>query len=154
MSRKKARVLTVVLLGIALLGVAQPSHAQTFLGTFCWKLDPFVDTLRIPITSYPGGIFETLVRWRAGTSYQFQGAGVLSPDTSSTGLLLAFSSAGTTPNFACDFQGHMTSGLNGTWEFKCNSTGFTNSGTLTFLSTCPAGSAPEASEGRTAMDAK
>jgi hypothetical protein len=152
MSPKKARVLTVVLIGIALLGIAPPSDAQTYIGSFCWQLDPFIDTLRIPLTVYPSGIYGAQVRWRAGTLYQFQGTGVLSPDTSTTGYLLAFHSAGTTPNFACDFQGHLTSGLNGTFEFKCPLTGFTNSGTLTYLPTCPATAAPAVKGGRTAMD--
>ena len=90
------------------------------------------------------------VRWRAGSTYQFQGAGVLSADSSNPGdLLLAFNSSGTTVNFTCNFQGKLTSGLNGTWEFQCPSTGFTNSGTFTFIS-CPAGALRE--DGPTAMD--
>jgi hypothetical protein len=152
MNWKKARVLKVVLIGSGLLGIAQQSQAQTYIGTYCWKLDPFSDTLRVPLTVYPGAIYGAQVRWRAGTTYQFQGAGVLSPDTSTSGYLLAFQAAGTTSNFSCDFQGHLTSGLNGTWEFKCPLTGFTNSGTLTYTPTCPAGASPAVSGGRTAMD--
>ncbi len=151
MSPKKAKGLVVALFGFALLGAAAPSDAQTFIGTYCWKLDPFIDTLRVPLTAYPSAIYGAQVRWRAGTLYQFTGAGVLSPDTSTTGFRLTFNSAGTTANFACDFQGHITSGLSGTWEFKCPLTGFTNSGTLTYTPTCPATSAP-AAEGRSAME--
>jgi hypothetical protein len=148
MKKTFAKVLTLTLLSVGLMSTARPSEAQTFLGNFCWKLDPFVDTLRISLISYPNGMYGAFVRWRAGTAYQFQGSGLLSPDSSTPGdFLLASSSAGTTANFSCDFQGKLGAA---TWSFQCPSTGFTNTGTLTFLAACPADAGPQ-EEGPTAM---
>jgi hypothetical protein len=142
-----AAVLKLTLLCVALTSAARPSEAQTFIGNYCWKLDPYADTLRISLIAYPNDMYGAFVRWRTA-SYQFQGSGLLSPDTTVPGdWRLSFWSAGNTANFACDFQALL---LAGTWEFKCPSTGFTNSGTFTYLTPCPATAAPQ-EEGATAM---
>jgi len=142
-----ARVLNLTLLCSGLMSAAQPSEAQTFIGNYCWKLDPYPDTLRISLIAYPNSMYGAFVRWRT-SSYQFQGSGLLSPDTTTAGdWRLTFWSAGNTGNFACDFQALLGAG---TWQFQCPSTGFSNSGTFTYLSTCPATAAPE-EEGPTAM---
>jgi hypothetical protein len=142
-----ARVLTLTLVSVGLLSAARPSEAQTFLGNYCFKLDPYVDTLRISLIAYPNSMYGVFVRWRA-SSYQFQGSGLLSPDSTTAGdWRLAFSSAGNTSNFSCDFQALL---VGATWQFQCPSTGFTNSGTFTYLATCPAGASPQ-EDGPTAM---
>jgi hypothetical protein len=162
MSQKKARILIVLLVGVALLGVAQSSHAQAFAGNKCWQLSPFIDTVKMALTTYPTGDNGGPVRWRAGSPalYQLQGAGVLSPDATVPGsALLTFAGAGDTFDFlctpgtacVCTFTGHAV-GTGGTWFFNCNS-GFSNSGTLTLLPACPAGSTHDAPSGRRAGEA-
>lgn len=150
MRKNIARVSTLALVCVGLLSTARPSEAQTFVGNLCWKLDPYPDTLRISLIAYPNSIYGAFARWRTST-YQFQGSGVLSPDPTTGGdWRLTFSSAGNTPNFSCDFQALLGAA---TWQFQCPSTGFTNSGTFTYLATCPAGASPQQEEGETAMPA-
>jgi hypothetical protein len=141
--RHVARMLTLTLLCVGLMSAARSSEAQTV----CFKLDPYPDTLRIRLVAYPDSMYGAFVRWRT-TSYQFQGTGLLSPDTTTTGdWRLTFWSAGNTGNFACDFQALIAAK---TWQFQCPSTGFSNSGTFTYLPTCPSTAAPQ-DEGPTAM---
>lgn len=143
MTKNVARALTLSFLGVGLMGAARPSEAQTL----CFKLDPFPDTLRVTLVAHPNSMYGAFVRWRT-TSYQFQGSGLLSPDSTSAGdWKLTFWSAGNTANFACDFQGMIVAK---TWQFQCPSTGFANSGTLTYLPTCPATADPQ-EDGPTAM---
>jgi hypothetical protein len=142
-----ARLLTLALVCVGLLSTARPSEAQSFLGNYCFKLDPYTDTLRISLIAYPNNMYGAFVRWRTST-YQFQGSGLLSPDPTAGGdWRLSFSSAGNTSNFSCDFQALLGGA---TWQFQCPSTGFTNSGTFTYLATCPTGASPQ-EEGETAM---
>jgi hypothetical protein len=147
MIKTLVKVVTLTALCVGLMATPKPVHAQTFLGNVCWQLDPFIDTLKVSLTSYPTGMYGAFVRWRASTTYQFAGAGELSPDNSVAGdYLLAFSASGNTANFSCDFQAHL---VGATWSFQCPSTGFTNSGTLTLVA-CPADAAPQEA-GPTAM---
>jgi hypothetical protein len=139
---------------IFLVGFAQPSEAQNFLGNFCWKLDPFPDTLRVAVTSYPDGIYGINVRWRS-SSYQFMGAGAISANpTNGNTLQMAFNSGGNTANLSCNFQADLNPGsLTGPWSFQCPSSGFSNSGTLSRLVPCPSDAEPFGDEdsGPTAM---
>mgnify|MGYP003332966408 CR=1 FL=1 len=77
-------------------------------------------------TNSVSGLWDTAENWLGGTV--------------ATG-------SGNTANFACDFQALLVAG---TWQFKCPSTGFSNSGTFTYLTPCPGTAAPE-EEGPTAM---
>ena len=73
--------LAVVMLLTALL--PSSARAGTELGQLCWKLDPFVDTLRLAITQATGDapIFEIHGRWRATAAAGQQAAGGAGPAT-------------------------------------------------------------------------
>jgi hypothetical protein len=52
----------VILIGWGTLGLA---IAAEELGQFCWRLEPFVDTVRLSVT-VNGPMFHLLASWRAG----------------------------------------------------------------------------------------
>jgi hypothetical protein len=145
-------LLVIVLVSPAFVPSAQ---AQSFLGNFCWQLSPFTDTLRVSVTSYPDGIYGLVVRWRpAGNAWQFQGTGAATPDASQPGnIAFAFQAGGNTYNKTCNFKATLNSStLSGPWDFVCPATGFINSGTLTFLSSCPAAAIPTVTAGKSSQD--
>jgi hypothetical protein len=151
-------VLAVVVSLTAML--PSPSGAGQELGQFCWRLDPFVDTLRLAITLATGDAFiaELHVRWRAQAAagaqavggagpatYQLLGAGTLSDSLAQPGNLeLGFEAVHNTTffggNLSCTFFAVMSPfTLNGSWSLQCpGPTPFTRTGTLAFLSPCPA----------------
>jgi hypothetical protein len=150
--------LAVVMLLTAML--PSSARAGTELGQFCWKLDPFVDTLRLAITQSAGAapIFELHVRWRATATtgqqaaggagparYQLLGAGTITDSlTQPSNFDLGFEAVHNTTffggNFSCDFFAVLSQfNLSGSWNLQCpGPTPFTAKGTLTFLGTCPA----------------
>jgi hypothetical protein len=137
-----------------------PAGAGTELGQFCWKLDPFVDTLRLAITQANGDapLFELHGRWRATATagqqaaggagpatYQLLGAGTLTASlTQPNNFDLGFEAVHNTTffggNFSCDFFAVITQfNLSGPWTLQCpGATPFTAKGTLTFVGACPA----------------
>lgn len=147
--RKGASGLLTSALAVFLLGSAQPSQAQSFLGNYCWQFDGFSDTLLASVTAYPGANYGITVRWRAAGSYQFVGSGAIAPDPSTPGTyLMGFSSAGTTGNHSCDVQASLdTATLAGPVSVQCPSTGFLFAGTLSRVSPCPSDAAPGGEEG-------
>jgi hypothetical protein len=152
----------VVLAVVVILTAMLPSSARagTELGQFCWKLDPFVDILRLAITQSAGAapIFELHVRWRATATtgqqaaggagparYQLLGAGTITDSlTQPSNFDLGFEAVHNTTffggNFSCDFFAVLSQfNLSGSWNLQCpGPTPFTAKGTLTFLGTCPA----------------
>jgi hypothetical protein len=151
----------VVLAVVVILTAMLPSSARagTELGQFCWKLDPFVDTLRLAITQATGAapIFELHGRWRATAAagqqaaggagpatYQLLGAGTITDSlTQPNNFDLGFEAVHNTTffggNFSCDlFAVLSVFNLSGPWTLQCpGPTPFTAKGTLTFLIPCP-----------------
>jgi hypothetical protein len=151
--------LAVVVILTALL--PSPGGAGQDLGQFCWKLDPFVDTLRLTITQATGAaaLFELHGRWRATATagqqaaggagpatYQLLGAGTATESlTQPSSIDLGFEAVHNTTffggNFSCNFFAVINNvfTLSGTWNLQCpGTTPFTADGTLTFQSPCPA----------------
>jgi hypothetical protein len=151
--------LAVVVLSAAML--PSPVAVAQDLGQFCWRLDPFVDTLRLAITQATGAaaLFELHARWRAiatagqqaaggagPATYQLLGAGTASESlTPPSSVELGFQAAHNTTFFggnrSCNFLGVITNlfTLGGSWTVQCpGTTPFTAAGTLTFLDPCPA----------------
>ncbi|HYB41303.1 MAG TPA: hypothetical protein VEL75_06000, partial [Candidatus Methylomirabilis sp.] len=123
---------------VALLALSAPAGAQTFVGNFCWRLDPFTDTLQAAVTEFPNNIFALAVRWRGvfvpgtlGTAfnglngapnYQFQGSGSASPDLADgSNFDIAFGFGGNNGmpgDRACTFSGLIgVVGMSGVWSF-------------------------------------
>jgi hypothetical protein len=71
--------LAVVVILAAML--PNPARAGVDLGQFCWRLDPFVDTLRLSITAAIGAapLFELHSRVRATATAGQQAAGGVGP---------------------------------------------------------------------------
>jgi hypothetical protein len=151
--------LAVVVLLTSML--SSPAGAGQELGQFCWKLDPFVDTLRLVITQSTGAasLFELHGRWRATATagqqaaggagpatYQLLGAGTLTDSHTQPGSIdLGFEAVHNTTffggNFSCDLFAVINNlfTLSGSWQLQCpGTTPFTAQGTLTFLNPCPA----------------
>jgi hypothetical protein len=138
-----------------------PAGAAQELGQFCWRLDPFVDTLRVAITQATGApaLFELHGRWRAAATagqqaaggagpatYQLLGAGTATDSlTQPSSIELGFEAVHNTTffggNLSCNFFAVINNlfTLSGPWTLQCpGTTPFTAQGTLTFLSPCPA----------------
>lgn len=130
---------------ITLMAFSAPkSHAlsEFGLGERCWRLDPFVDTLRIDVSQADDmsvGTFQLLFgRWRAGGSYQVQVTGHLS-QSSVDPASLAFGIIGTgqwdpTSNDVIALYARLNPvTLSGPWTLVWlqASPPFRNSGTLT-----------------------
>jgi hypothetical protein len=151
--------LAVVVILTALL--PNPAGAGQDLGQFCWKLDPFVDTLRLTITQATGAaaLFELHGRWRATATagqqaaggagpatYQLLGAGTATESrTQPSSIDLRFEAGHNTTffggNFSCSFFAVINNvfTLSGSWNLQCpGTTTFEAEGTLTFQSPCPA----------------
>ena len=151
--------LAVVVILTALL--PSPAGAGQDLGQFCWKLDPFVDTLRLSVTLASGAasLFELHGRWRAiaiagqqaaggagPATYQLLGAGTATESLTPPGSIdLGFEAVHNTTffggNFSCNFFAVINNlfTLSGSWQLQCpGTTPFTAQGTLTFLNPCPA----------------
>jgi len=76
-----ARLLcTVVLIGWGTLGIAMAGEE---LGQFCWRLEPFVDTVRLSV-SVNGPMFHVMASWRAGPAPANQTLGGERNDTRTT----------------------------------------------------------------------
>jgi len=151
--------LAVVVILTALL--PSPAGAGQDLGQFCWKLDPFVDTLRLTITQATGAatLFELHGRWRATAiagqqaaggagpaTYQLLGAGTATesltqPGSIDLGLEAVHNTTFFGGNFSCNFFAVINNvfTLSGSWNLQCpGTTPFEAEGTLTFQSPCPA----------------
>ena len=138
-----------------------PGGAGQDLGQFCWKLDPFVDTLRLSITQATGAatLFELHSRWRAVAStgeqaaggegpatYQLLGAGTAAqsltqPGGIDLGLNVVHNTTFFGGNVGCHFFAVITNvfTLSGSWNLQCpGTTTFEAEGTLTVQSPCPA----------------
>jgi hypothetical protein len=160
MSLKKTSILTVMVIVVALVGVASSPAAET-IATKCFTLSPFIDTLRITLSSNPGGVTGGPVRWRAGTPnlYSFVGSASVSADPSAGNSMLTFvgmsddASLGFTPGSSVDVCNFIAHPPAGTWFFSCSSGAF-NSGTLVADPVCPAGSAKETKTGPTAISTR
>jgi hypothetical protein len=164
---RRAHVARVVI-GLAVVVILtamlpSPVGAAQELGQFCWRLDPFVDTLRLAITQATGApaLFELHGRWRATATAGQQAAGSVSPGPATYQLLgagtatdsltqpssieLGFEAAHNTAFFGGNFSCNLFAVINnlftlsGSWSLQCpGTTPFTAQGTLTFLSPCPA----------------
>jgi hypothetical protein len=76
-----ARVLcAVVLIGWGSLGIA---IAAEELGQFCWRLEPFVDTVRLSVSVH-GPMYHVVASWRAGPAPANQTIGGERNDTRTT----------------------------------------------------------------------
>jgi hypothetical protein len=76
-----ARVLcAIVLIGWGTLGLAMAGEE---LGHFCWRLEPFVDTVRLSVSVATGNVqmFHVLASWRAGPAPANQTLGGENNDT-------------------------------------------------------------------------
>jgi hypothetical protein len=147
---------------VVLLTAMLPSSAGAGqdLGQFCWKLDPFVDTLRLSVTQATGAaaLFELHGRWRATATVLQQAAGGAGPATyqllgagTATGSLaqpssieLGFEAVHNTTFFGGNFSCHLFAVINnvftlsGSWTLQCpGPTPFEAEGTLTSQSPCP-----------------
>jgi len=153
--------LVLLAVPLLLLVLSPPVLAQTFVGNFCWSLNPFTDTIQVAITEYPDGIFGLNVRWRgviAGSnpfgsvfgglvgpaSYQVQGSGTAAADLDSptnVELSVAIGANSLPPgNRSCTLSGAIsTSTGNGSWSVLCPASAFSTGGSL-ILATCPSGS--------------
>ncbi len=150
--------LAVVVILTAML--PSPAGAAEDLGQFCWRLDPFVDTLRLAITQASGAaaLFELHGRWRAmatagqqaaraagpgSATYQLLGAGAATDSLTQPGSFeLGFKAVHNTTffggNLSCDLFAVIGFTLSGSWSLQCpGTTPFTAQGTLTFQSPCP-----------------
>jgi hypothetical protein len=151
--------LAVVVILTAML--PSPAAAAEDLGQFCWRLDPFVDTLRLAITQATGAaaLFELHGRWRATATageqavggagpatYQLLGTGTATDSLTQPGSIeLGFEAAHNTTFFGGNFSCNLFAVINnlftlsGSWNLQCpGPTPFTAQGTFTFLSPCPA----------------
>ena len=153
-----AKLSAVVNLPVILLvspAFVPSAPTQSFVGNFYWNLAPFSDVIRVAVTSYPDGIYGLVLRWRpVGNAWQFQGTGTATPDASQPGMIaFAFQAGGNTANKTCNLKATLNSStLSGPWDFVCPATGFTNSGTLAFLSTCPSTAIPTLEKGKSSQD--
>ena len=150
--------LAVVVILTALL--PSPVGAGQDLGQFCWKLDPFVDTLRLTVTLATGdaALFELHGRWRAiatagqqaaggagPATYQLLGAGTATESlTQPISIDLGFEAVHNTTFFggnrSCNFFAVINNlfTLSGSWTLQCpGTTPFMTQGTFTLLSPCP-----------------
>ena len=157
MARGMIGLAVVVLLTAMLPG---PTGAGQDLGQFCWRLDPFVDTLRLAITLSTGdaALFELHSRWRATATqgeqaaggagpatYQLLGAGSASdsltqPSSIDLGLQVVHNTTFFGGNSSCNFFAVINNlfTLSGSWTLQCpGATPFTAQGTLTILNPCP-----------------
>jgi len=148
MRRKILHVVAVFAVAAVLVvgGWTANADAQAFLGEFCWKLDPFIDTIRVGVTT-SGQFFALNGRWVAGTSYSIGISGTAAGDLVAPGMdvsLSAVNLADPAPNFPNSWRFHarLLNGLNGIWKFIRTEDGFVNSGSFTFLPSCPPGSEP------------
>jgi hypothetical protein len=151
--------LAVVVILAAML--PNPARAGVDLGQFCWRLDPFVDTLRLSITAAIGAapLFELHGRVRATATagqqaaggvgpaaYQLLGAGTATdsltqPGSIDLGLEAVHNTTFFGGNPSCNFFAVINNQftLSGSWTLQCpGTTLFTAQGTLTFLIPCPA----------------
>jgi hypothetical protein len=151
--------LAVVVILTALL--PSPAGAGQDLGQFCWKLDPFVDTLRLTVTQGCGAatLFELHGRWRAAATagqqaaggagpatYQLLGAGTATESLTQPGSIdLRFEAGHNTTFFEGKFSCSLFAvidnvfALSGSWNLQCpGPSSFTTQGILTFQSPCPA----------------
>jgi len=122
---------------------AQAANVQAFIGEFCWRLDPFVDTLRLALSS-AGSTLSINGRWVGATVYSIAVSGALSSDAvnGGTDITLTWADYNDTASYTPAggfFHAKLTSGANGVWKYRRDDGG-TNNGTFTFLSSCPAGS--------------
>jgi hypothetical protein len=138
-----------------------PARAGVDLGQFCWRLDPFVDTLRLSITAAIGAapLFELHGRVRATATagqqaaggvgpaaYQLLGAGTATdsltqPGSIDLGLEAVHNTTFFGGNPGCNFFAVINNQftLSGSWRLQCpGPTPFMAQGTLTFLIQCPA----------------
>ena len=138
-----------------------PTGAAQELGQFCWRLEPFVDTLRVAVTQATGTptLFELHGRWRATAAqgeqaaggagpatYQLLGAGTATDSlTQPASIELGFEAVHNTAFFGGNFSCNLFAVINnlftlsGSWNLQCpGPTPFTAQGTFTFLSPCPA----------------
>lgn len=154
----------VISLGAAVILTAIlsiPAGAAQELGQFCWRLEPFVDTLRVAVTQATGtpALFELHGRWRATAAqgeqavggagpatYQLLGAGTATDSlTQPASIELGFEAVHNTAFFGGNFSCNLVALINnlftlsGSWNLQCpGPTPFTAQGTFTFLSPCPA----------------
>jgi hypothetical protein len=133
-------------------GTSYAAGTDGFIGVFCWKLDPFSDTIKVAVRD-DGGVFQLNGRWNLGSSYTAI-AGSAAADTSGLDFYYTASNLAdaSLPN-SWFFHAKIASptALNGTWTFKRDD-GFVNNGTFTFLAACPPTATPGASAGPRSND--
>jgi hypothetical protein len=132
-----------------------PAGAQPLehIGSFCWTLDPFVDTLLLEVTSV-SQVFALDGRWRANggnaaggadATYQLLGSGTASGSiTQGNTIDVGFHAVHNTTffggNLGCNLAASIsTLSFNGTWTLQCpGPTLFSANGNLIFVNPCPA----------------
>ncbi len=163
MARTVGRRWFLLVAAVALAGlVPAESRAQpSYLADFCFRLEPYSDTLRVALTNTqsasprtitPSTIFAANVRWR-GPGYELVGAGSLTGPSGGP-FLMAFQASGGTSGAGiktCSFTGRITD-ASWPWTSKCQTDepdndpdviitgGRLRTGTLVLLgvgSTCP-----------------
>jgi hypothetical protein len=155
------RVMSLAVVVILAAMLPNPARAGVDLGQFCWRLDPFVDTLRLSITAAIGAapLFDLHGRVRATATagqqaaggvgpaaYQLLGAGTATdsltqPGSIDLGLEVVHNTTFFGGNPSCNFFAVINNQftLSGSWTLQCpGTTPFTAQGTLTFLIPCPA----------------
>jgi len=154
MIRKVSKVLcALMILGAVMVMAPAKARAAFDLGQFCWRLSPFVDVIRISweqMAPNSQGLYALTMRWRASTAYQVLGSGAGSFDPSNGNSFAIGLTGAQNKNTA--FNGNKTVSLfallnpitlSGSWLLQAPSASgavFNNSGTLTFLPSCPVGS--------------
>jgi hypothetical protein len=144
--------LAVVVILTAMLPSPAGAQPLEHIGSFCWSLNPFVDTLLLEVTSV-NTVFALDGRWRAtggnaagGVNgiYQLLGSGTATPSiTQGNTVDFGFTAAHNTTffggNHGCNLYGVInTLSLNGTWTLQCpGPTTFTAQGNLISANPCP-----------------
>lgn len=67
-------LVAVVLVGALMLFTAAPARAGNFIGEFCWGLSPFIDTLKLSVSS-GGKQYEAHGSWAAAGAYEMAAVG-------------------------------------------------------------------------------
>jgi len=144
--------LAVVVILTAMLPSPAGAQPLEHIGSFCWSLNPFVDTLLLEVTSV-NQVFALDGRWRAnggnaaggaGGTYQLLGSGTATPSiTQGDTVDAGFQAVHNTPffggNHGCNLYVSInTLSLNGTWVLQCpGPTTFTAQGNLISANPCP-----------------
>lgn len=165
MKRAIGSLVVSVLVMLALFTVAvmvrpRPVWADPaeYVGQFCWKLNPYVDVIRVPIQWHPEEavpIFEIhgLIKAEAEAgqnavggpgpvTYQLLGAGTvaygLAPNAYDVGFQATHNkSTHFGGNRGCNFYASLNAFLGGSWHMECpGTTTYVKSGTVTLIG-CP-----------------